>query len=54
MERFVERIELEMLIEKNQLTDEEAWKLSEEVKADWWRENKDRMLKKVKTGESNR
>ena len=40
----MERIELEMLIEKNQLTDKEAWELSEEVKKNWWKKNKDRVL----------
>ena len=42
VERFVERIELEMLVEKSRMTEKEAWKLSEEIKEDWWKENRDK------------
>lgn len=44
VEKFIERIELEMLIEKSQMTDKEAWKLSEEIKEDWWKKNKVKYL----------
>lgn len=45
VERFIERIELEILVEKSQMTDKEAWKLSEELKEDWWKKNKEKVLK---------
>jgi hypothetical protein len=48
VERFMERIELEMLVGKSQMADSEAWELSEKIKQDWWKENKDRVLKRVK------
>ncbi len=48
VERFVERVELEMLVEKSQMTNKEAWELSEKVKEDWWKKNRDRVLKREK------
>ena len=48
VERFIERIELEILVEKSQMTDKEAWKLSEELKEDWWKKNKEEVLKRMK------
>lgn len=48
VEKFIERIELELLIEKSQMTDKEAWKLSEEIKEEWWKKNKDKVLKRIK------
>ena len=48
VERFIERIELEMLVEKNRMTEKETWKLSEEIKEDWWKENRDKMLKRCR------
>ncbi|MCF6156114.1 MAG: hypothetical protein E3K36_12910 [Candidatus Brocadia sp.] len=48
VKKFIERIELEMLIEKCQMTDKEAWKLSEEIKEEWWKKNKDKVLKRIK------
>lgn len=48
VERFIERIELEILVEKSQMTDKEAWKLSEELKEDWWKKNKEKVLKRMK------
>jgi len=48
VERFVERLELEMLVEKSQMTSKDAWKLSEEIKEDWWKKNRNKVLKRMK------
>ena len=49
VEQFVERIELEMLVEKSRMKNKEAWDLSEKIKNDWRKENKKRGLKRIKS-----
>ena len=46
---FLERLRLEAIVEKSQLSDEEAWKLSEEIKQKWWEENKDNLFTRIRT-----
>ena len=46
---FLERLRLEAIVEKSQLSDEEAWKLSEEIKRKWWEESKDNLFTRIKT-----
>lgn len=48
VERFIERIELETRIKKSGIAESEAWQLSEEIKKDWWEENKAKVLKRVR------
>jgi len=49
VQKFLERLRLEAILEKSQLTEEQAWELSEEIKQAWWQKNKDRFLKRIKT-----
>jgi len=49
VQEFLERLRLEAIAEKSQLTEEQAWELSEEVKQEWWQKNKDKFLKRVKS-----
>ena len=48
VERFIGRLEWEELARQNKMTEEDAWEISEQIKADWWDKNKDRFLKKNK------
>jgi len=50
--RFIERLEMEKIAQKSLLSEENAWRLSEEIKGSWWNRNRDRFLKKIKD-ESN-
>jgi len=48
VQEFLERLRLEAIVEKSQLTEEQAWELSEEIKENWWQKNKEKFLKRVK------
>ena len=39
---FVAWLRVEAIARRSQLAEKEAWKLSEEIKADWWDKNKAR------------
>lgn len=41
VQEFLGRLRLEATVEKSQLTEEQAWELSEEIKQAWWEKNKD-------------
>ncbi|MBK8656837.1 MAG: hypothetical protein IPN20_23705 [Haliscomenobacter sp.] len=45
--RFLERLELENLLQQSALTEEQARQLSEELKTGWWEANKEAMLRKM-------
>jgi hypothetical protein len=45
---FLERLRLEVIVEKSQLSEEKAWELSEKLKQEWWKKNKGKFLKRVK------
>lgn len=49
VQQFIERLRLEAIIEKSNLTEEQAWELSEQLKQDWWQKNKEKILKRIKT-----
>jgi hypothetical protein len=36
---FVSWLRVETILRRSKLTEAEAWKLSEEIKADWWQAN---------------
>lgn len=38
------RLRVEEIVQRSKLTEEEANRLAEEIKADWWAANKDRFL----------
>jgi hypothetical protein len=41
---FVSWLRVESTVQRSKLTDEAAWKLSEEIKSDWWAANKHRFI----------
>lgn len=45
--RLVEWVEYLNLVQQSQLTEEGAWELSESIKADWWKANRERILEKI-------
>jgi len=40
VQEFLERLRMEAIAEKSRLTEEQAWELSEEMKAEWWSSHK--------------
>lgn len=48
VQQFLDRLRLEAILEKSELTEEKAWELSEQLKQDWWNKNKSSFLKKEK------
>ena len=42
--KFMERMKVEEIARKSRLTEEDAMSIAEEMKADWWNKNKDRLL----------
>ena len=48
--RFLERLELENLLQQSALTEEQAQQFSEELKTGWWEANKEATLRKIKRG----
>jgi len=45
--RLIETLRVKELISKSQVTSGDAMTLDEELKANWWDENKNRFLKKI-------
>ena len=39
---FVDWLRVEAVARRSRLTDDEAWKLSEDIKSTWWAQNKNR------------
>lgn len=54
VDRLAERLRVEAALKSSRLADDAAWRLSEEVKAAWWEENKHWILAKVDEGEAGR
>ncbi len=48
VQKFLERLRIEAIVEKSKLTEDMAWKLSEELKKEWWQKNKEKLLKRIK------
>jgi hypothetical protein len=48
LNRFIERLELESLAQKNQMTEQQAWTLSEEIKQNWWEQNELEIMERIK------
>jgi len=42
-------LKLESLLEKSQMTEEQAFSLSEEIKENWWNQNKQNILAKIES-----
>ena len=47
LSRLLCKYRIEKIIEKSELTGEEAWDLSEAIKDDWFKNNKDWILKQA-------
>lgn len=52
VQRFIELLEMEKIAQKSKLSEEDAWRLSEEIKEKWWEENKKNILKRIKNESS--
>lgn len=48
IEKFLERLNLEELAEKNQMTENQVEEISEEINNDWWKKNNDLFLSGIK------
>jgi len=46
---FFERLKSEMIVRKSRLSEEAAWELSEEIKQDRWKKNRERFLKRIES-----
>lgn len=53
LEKFLERLEAEEIAEKNSMTEEEAWNLSEEIKNNWYKENEEKISDIIKKNEKS-
>jgi len=49
VQNFIDRLGLEIIALKSQLLEEQAWELSEEIKAQWWQKNRESFLKRIKS-----
>jgi hypothetical protein len=47
VQTFLKRIELENVVGKSCLSEDDAWELSETLKESWWAENKSEILKRI-------
>ena len=48
VQEFIERLNVEMILRKSRLQDEYLTELSEKVKADWWKKNRQKYIGKRK------
>lgn len=48
VQNFIERLNVETIIWKSRLTEKDIMELSEKIKKDWWRKNRDRFIEKIK------
>ena len=54
LEKFLERLEIEEIAEKNSMSEEQAWNLSEEIKENWYKKNEQKLSSIIKKYEKNR
>ena len=48
VQKFLERLRIEVIIEKSKSTKEQGVALAEEIKKTWWGKNKEKFLEKIK------
>lgn len=48
VQNFIERLNVETIIQKSRLTEKEIMELSEKIKKDWWKKNRGRFIEKIK------
>lgn len=46
IQQLLTRLRLETWIERSELNEENAWELSEQLKSEWWENNKSHLLGK--------
>lgn len=47
VQAFLDRLDAEMISQKSKLSDKDACKSSEEIKASWWQKNKSSILDRI-------
>ena len=47
VEKFLDYLRYAEISSRSELTEEDAMRLSEELKSSWWQENKDSILKRI-------
>jgi hypothetical protein len=53
LNKFIEMLRLEELSKQNQMTEQQAFELSEELKENWWNEHKGEILSRINKNEDN-
>lgn len=48
LSKLIENLRMKELVAKSQLTEKQAIILSEELKDNWWKNNRDKILEKIK------
>lgn len=48
LNEFLDKLRLKYLVSKSRMTEEDAEKLSKELKSNWWKKNRERFLAKIK------
>lgn len=48
VQNFIERLNIEITIQKSKFGEKELMELSEKIKKDWWQKNKDRLIDRIK------
>lgn len=51
VDEILSQLKAEFVAEKSEMTFEEAEKISEEIKSDWWKKNKSRIKKMISENE---
>jgi retron-type reverse transcriptase len=47
IQKIVDLLNFHDLVKDSTMTERDAWQLSEDLKADWWQVNKDRIMAKI-------
>ena len=47
IQKIMDLLKFYELVEESAMTEDKAWKLSEDIKEAWWIENKDRIMVKI-------
>jgi hypothetical protein len=47
IQKIMDLLKFYELVEESTMTEKKAWLLSEDIKEQWWQENKDRIMAKI-------
>ena len=47
IQKIIDLLKFYELVEESTMTEKKAWLLSEDIKEQWWQENKDRIMAKI-------